>query len=404
MDNVSAAATRVASLLRRHWRTCAAFGAIGGAAFVFSELRASLPLHLPVKTNEQPLPEPPPRSMQLMRLKQANYRENGFDVLIIGGGASGGGITLDATTRGLRCAMVDRGDFACGASSRGTKLIYGGIRYLEKALRRRDRMELNMVAESLHERNVIIRSAPHLTNPIPIMTPIYDYAELPKYWIAAKLFDLIAGSNKLYRSHFLTREETLRQFPMLKKIGLIGAVVYYDAQMNDSRMCVSLALTAATQGAVVANYVEVVKLLKDDKGKVCGATVRDTLEGDEWDVYAKVVVNATGAFSDKTLDMDDPHHTPIVAPSAGVHVVLPDYYSPNSTGMVIPHTKDNRIMFLLPWEDMTLAGTTDDATEVSELPAAKEAQVESILEEISNYLGIPVRRDDVKVRMSRQVF
>eukprot|EP00002_Diphylleia_rotans_P040332 TRINITY_DN9533_c0_g1_i1.p1 TRINITY_DN9533_c0_g1~~TRINITY_DN9533_c0_g1_i1.p1 ORF type:complete len:595 (-),score=102.03 TRINITY_DN9533_c0_g1_i1:110-1894(-) len=372
------------------------FGVLGASLLASSEFRESMPLHLPITTGHPTMQSPPTRDRQIARLKEASTKSKAFDILIIGGGATGTGVALDAATRGLNCALVERFDFASGTSSRSTKLVHGGVRYLEKAVLNLDKVELHLVYEALHERAVILSNAPHLTNALPIMTPMYAWWKIPYYWAGAKMYDLVAGSGKLYRSHFMTREETLSRFPMMGKANLKGAVVYYDGQMNDSRLCVSIAMTAASMGAAIANYVEVTKLLLDENGKLCGATVKDNVTNETWDVYAKVVVNATGCFSDSVISMGENQTKPIVQTSAGVHIILPNYYSPDSTGLIVPETRDGRVMFLLPWEGMTLAGTTDDPCDLTPYPYPRENDIEAILKEISGYLGIPVRREDVK--------
>eukprot|EP01118_Nematostelium_gracile_P004659 TRINITY_DN1552_c0_g1_i4.p1 TRINITY_DN1552_c0_g1~~TRINITY_DN1552_c0_g1_i4.p1 ORF type:complete len:632 (+),score=174.82 TRINITY_DN1552_c0_g1_i4:3112-5007(+) len=333
----------------------------------------------------------PQRTEQIQKLKQKSV----LDVLVIGGGATGSGVALDAVTRGLTVGLVERDDFAAGTSSRSTKLIHGGVRYLEKAVFQLDWEALTLVFEALHERANFLNNAPHLTEALPIMTPCYKWWEIPFYWAGMKAYDLLAGRQKLNWSRFVESEEALRQFPMLAKKGLKGTVVYYDGQMNDARMNVSLALTAAKEGVAIANHIEVLSLLKDGD-KVCGVRVRDTLNSDEWDIKAKVVVNATGPFADSIRKMDNPQAEDLIVPSSGVHVVLPDYYSPDGMGLIVPKTKDGRVVFMLPWQGQTIAGTTDSSTKITRFPHPHEKEIRFILEALSDYLDVQVRRSDVQ--------
>jgi len=237
--------------------------------------------------------EIPTRQQQLTKLKSG---DNIYDILVIGGGATGAGIALDATTRGYKVALVESDDFASGTSSRSTKLIHGGVRYLERAVMHLDKQAFVLVWDALRERKTFMRVAPHLTNPLPIMTPCYKLWELPYYWAGLKAYDLLAGSSSLHSSYFLSRSKSLREFPLLAKEGLKGTVVYFDGQMDDARVNVSIALTAAGYGATVANYCSVQQLLKEN-GLAKGAIVRDEFTGETFPIHSKVVINATGAFA-----------------------------------------------------------------------------------------------------------
>ncbi|CAG8437526.1 1712_t:CDS:2 [Acaulospora morrowiae] len=343
---------------------------------------------------------PPSRKEMLNMLKDSvKESEPVFDILVIGGGATGAGTALDAATRGLKVAMVERDDFASGTSSRSTKLVHGGVRYLEKAFLEFDYGQYKLVREALHERATFLHTAPYLSYLLPIILPIYKWWQVPYFWVGVKVYDFLAGTagEKLESSYFSTRSKTLEAFPWLKKEKLVGALVYYDGQHNDARMNVALALTAISYGAVVANHVEVMNLLKDDQGKVVGAHVRDTLTNEEWDIRSKGVINATGAFTDGIRSMDNPKTEKIVQPSSGVHIVLPNYYSPRKMGLLDPQTSDGRVIFFLPWEGATLAGTTDSPTELTYNPMPKEEEIQWILEEVKRYLSpdIKVRRSDV---------
>ncbi|KAM8722558.1 glycerol-3-phosphate dehydrogenase, mitochondrial isoform 2-T3 [Acanthopagrus schlegelii] len=259
-----------------------------------------------------------------------------------------------------------------------------------------------MVKEALHERANLLEIAPHLSAPLPIMLPVYKWWQLPYYWAGIKMYDVVAGIQCLKSSYVLSKTKALELFPMLKKDKLVGAIVYYDGQHNDARMNLAIGLTAARYGAAVANYTEVVHLLKTKdtqtgKEKVCGAHCRDVITGKEFDVKAKVVINATGPFTDSLRKMDNQETQNICQPSAGVHIVIPGYYSPDNMGLLDPATSDGRVIFFLPWEKMTIAGTTDTPTNVTAHPIPGEDDINFILNEVRNYLSpdVVVRRGDV---------
>lgn len=326
-----------------------------------------------------------------------------YDLLIIGGGATGSGVALDAVTRGLKVAMVERDDFASGTSSKSTKLVHGGVRYLEKAVWELDYNQYALVVEALRERKYFLDTAPHLSSWLPIMLPVNKWWQIPYFWAGTKAYDFLAGSEGIESSYFLTRSKALDAFPMLKKEDIVGALVYYDGAHNDSRMNVSLAMTAAVYGATVINHMEVTGLEKDANGKLCGARVKDLVDSKngkaakEFTVRAKGIINATGPFTDGIRKLDDSEVKEIVAPSSGVHVILPGYYSPSKMGLIDPKTSDGRVIFFLPWQGNTIAGTTDAPTEVAQNPIAGEEEIEWILKEIRGYLApdINVRRGDV---------
>lgn len=334
-------------------------------------------------------------------MRDGDEEGEGFDVLIVGGGATGAGVAVDAATRGLSVAMVERDDFGAGTSSKSTKLIHGGVRYLQKAVFELDYDQYKMVREALHERKTFLHIAPYLSEHLPIMLPVYRWWQIPYYYAGTKMYDMLAGSENMESSYILGRGKALEAFPMLKASGLAGAVVYYDGQHNDTRMNVALALTAVHHGAVVANHTTVTALHKKAvEGKpdqICGARLRDELTGDEWDVRCKGLINATGPFSDAVRKMDAPTAQEIVAPSSGVHITLPGYYSPRSMGLIDPQTSDGRVIFFLPWEGNTIAGTTDTAAPVEAHPKPAEEEIQWILDEVRNYLSpdIKVRRGDV---------
>ncbi|TXT13074.1 hypothetical protein VHUM_01475 [Vanrija humicola] len=326
-----------------------------------------------------------------------------FDLLIIGGGATGAGSALDAASRGLKVACVERDDFASGTSSKSTKLVHGGVRYLQKAVMELDYEQYKLVKEALKERKIFLETAPYLSNMLPILLPIYTWWQLPYYYIGCKAYDLLAGKENMESAYWMGKGRSLEAFPMLKSDGLVGSVVYYDGQHNDSRMNIALVATAVQHGAIVANRTEVVALHKKPDFKRGGiprihaATLKDTLTGEEITVRTRGVINATGPFADGVRKLDDPSTAEIVAPSAGVHITLPNYYGPKTMGLLDPATSDGRVIFFLPWQGNVIAGTTDSPTTVEQNPIPKEQEIQWILDEVRRYLSpdIKVRRGDV---------
>ncbi|KAJ8422309.1 hypothetical protein Cgig2_027008 [Carnegiea gigantea] len=354
----------------------------------------------------------PPRRAHLSALIGASA-DDPLDILVIGGGATGCGVALDAATRGLRVGLVEREDFSSGTSSRSTKLIHGGrheqSEYLKQTTQasfyfsQRARLfysKLKLVFHALKERKQVIDNAPHLCHSLPCMTPCFDWYEAVYYWAGLKLYDLVAGPRLLHLSRYYSAQESIELFPTLRRVGngksLKGTVVYYDGQMNDSRLNVGLACTAALAGASVLNHAEVVSLLNHEvDGRIIGARVCDNLSGEEFATYAKVVVNAAGPFCDSIRKLARADAPLMICPSSGVHIVLPDYYSPEGMGLIVPKTKDGRVVFMLPWLGRTVAGTTDSNTEITLLPEPHEGEIQFILEAISDYLNVKVRREDV---------
>ena len=320
--------------------------------------------------------------------------ERVFDLLIIGGGATGCGIALDAASRGLDVALVEKVDLAEGTSSRSTKLVHGGVRYLEAAVKGFDRAQYNLVKEALYERGIFLKNAPHFASRLPLVTPLYSWSEVPYVFAGLLLYDFLAGKQGLGHSYLVSRSEALKRFPMLKKAGLKAGVVYYDGQFNDARMAVSLALTAQKHGAIVANHVEVLGLEKAG-GTLCGARVRDNIGGEEFSIRARGVINAAGPFVDRIRQMDEPSAAPILKAAAGIHIVLPKRFVPADTGMLIPKTEDGRVLFVLPWQGHALIGTTDSPSEILDHPEAKEEEVEYLLRHINKYFDLSVTRGDV---------
>ena len=323
------------------------------------------------------------REEHLARLDQT------FDVLVIGGGATGLGVALDSASRGYATLLVEARDFAQGTSSRSTKLVHGGVRYLERG-------DVKLVYEALHERGRLIRNAPHLVHELRFLVPTYHAWQLPYYGIGLKVYDLLAGRLGLSRSTVVTASGAVGLIPTIEQDGLKGGVVYSDAQFNDTRLALILARTAAQHGATLLNDAPVRELLKDG-GRVVGAVVEDAVSGERHNVRARAVVNATGVFADEVRTMDDPNAKPMMAPSQGVHLILDRSFLPSDTGILIPKTDDGRVIFIIPWQGHTLAGTTD-----TELPApvveptAQEDEVDFILTHIDRYLTRKPSRADVR--------
>lgn len=311
-----------------------------------------------------------------------------WDVLVVGGGASGLGTAVEAASRGYRTALIEGHDFAKATSSRSTKLVHGGVRYLQRG-------NVALVLEALRERGRLLRNAPHLVRDLPFVVPNYDWWEAPYYGAGLKLYDLLAGRMGLQPSHHLSREETLDQIPTLEPEGLRGGVVYQDAQFDDARLAVTLALTLADLGGVAVNYVSAVGLLKETE-LVRGVRVRDEETGTESEVRAKVVVNATGIFADGLRRMDDPTSPPLLAPSQGVHLVLDRRFQPGESAILVPHTDDGRVLFAVPWHDRVVVGTTDTPVAEPALePRPLPEEVELLLRHMERYLTPAPRREDV---------
>jgi len=331
------------------------------------------------------------RQEQLRQLKTDRV----FDLLVIGGGATGCGVALDAASRGLKVALVEKNDFAEGTSSRSTKLVHGGVRYLEAAVKKFDPVQYRMVREGLRERFLLLRNAPHLCNRLPLVTPLYRWRDIPYVFAGLKLYDLLAGKRSIGHSRLLGRREALRLFPALKAEGLKGGVLYYDGQFHDARMALSLALTAGRHGAIVGNHVAATELLKEN-GRIAGARMTDSLTGESWPLKATGVINATGPFADRVRQMDDPAAAPIIAASSGIHIVLDARFAPPDTGLLIPETEDGRVLFVLPWEGHALVGTTDEPAQVDEHPRPQEKEIAYLLRHLGRYFNLQVARDDVK--------
>ncbi|HET9314875.1 MAG TPA: glycerol-3-phosphate dehydrogenase/oxidase [Vicinamibacteria bacterium] len=322
-------------------------------------------------------------------LKRLQDRQDPWDIAIVGGGATGVGVAVDAAARGYSVVLFEQSDFGKGTSSRSTKLVHGGVRYLQQG-------NISLVLDALKERGLLLRNAPHIVRDLQFVVPNYQWWEAPFYGLGLKVYDVLAGRYGFGRSELLSRDEVLARIPTLEQDGLRGGVKYHDGQFDDSRLLVSLAQTACEQGACLLNYARVVRLHKDAGGYVNGLQVRDEETGAAHDVAARCVVNATGPFSDEVRRLDDPAAGTTIAPSQGVHLVLPREFLPGETAIMVPHTRDGRVMFAIPWHDHVVVGTTDTPIEdVSLEPTPLPHEVDFILETARGYLERPPGREDI---------
>ncbi len=304
-------------------------------------------------------------------------------MIVIGGGATGAGIAVDAASRGYKLLLVEQSDFGKGTSSRSTKLVHGGVRYLEQG-------NLSLVMEALKERGLLLQNAPHLVRNLAFVVPAYDWWESPFHGVGLKLYNLLAGKYGFGDSKILSREETLQRLPTINPEGLRGGVIYYDGQFDDARLLIDLMQTAAGLGATVLNYAQVTGI----SGKTIH--VRDQIAGTEFEATGKVVINAAGAFADQVRRMAEPAAQPIIAPSQGIHLVFDQSFLSSENAIMVPHTSDGRVMFAIPWHDHVVVGTTDTPVAAAELePVAMEQEVEFILQTASLYLARKPERTDV---------
>lgn len=303
-----------------------------------------------------------------------------FDFLVIGGGATGLGVAVDAASRGYRTALAEQHDFAKGTSSRSTKLVHGGVRYLKQG-------NISLVLEALHERGLLCENAPHLVHHLAFIVPIYSWWEGPFYGIGMKVYDRLAGKLGLKPSEILSRKETMERIPTLEPNGLQRGVSYYDGQFDDSRLAVNLAQTVFDRGGLAANYLRVTRLVKSND-LVAGAIVEDVFTGDQFEIRARAVINATGVFSDAVRRMDEPDAKTIIAASQGSHLVLPKDFLPGESAIMVPQTPDGRVMFAVPWHDHAIVGTTDIGVDTIRIePKPMEEEIDFILTTAARYLA-----------------
>jgi len=321
--------------------------------------------------------------------QQMDANREPWDLGIIGGGATGLGIAVDAASRGLRVILFEQRDFAKGTSSRSTKLIHGGVRYLQQG-------NIRLVMEALRERGILRRNAPHLVKNQSFIIPQYKWWEGPFYGIGLKVYDWMSGSLGLGPSRYLSLEETLELAPTLDPEGLRGGVLYHDGQFDDARLAINLAQTAADLGAVLLSYFPVTGLKKSG-GRITAIQVSDFLSEKVGEVPVKVLVNATGVFADEIMEMDEGKHESIVAPSQGVHIVLEKSFLPGRAAILVPHTDDGRVLFAVPWHDRIIVGTTDTLVDKPTLePVALSEEIDFILQQIGHYLAKEPQKKDIR--------
>lgn len=313
--------------------------------------------------------------------------QKSWDVIIIGGGATGLGTAVDAASRGYKTLLLEQSDFAKGTSSRSTKLVHGGVRYLAQG-------DIALVYEALHERGLLLRNAPHLVKDQEFIIPCYSWFSKMKYLIGLKLYDFLAGKSGFKHSSLLSADKVVGAIPGLKRGGLSGGISYSDGQFDDARLALNLAQTASEYGGVLLNYMKVTGLSKNN-GQVEGLSAIDTESGKAYQLRAKVIINATGVFVDDILKMDTPAGRPIVRPSQGAHIVLEQSFLQGDSALMIPKTSDGRVLFAVPWHGKVLVGTTDTPLDEHSLePRPLEKEIEFILETAGNYLAKkPVRAD-----------
>ena len=312
-----------------------------------------------------------------------------WDMIVVGGGATGVGIAIDAASRGYDVLLLEQSDFGKGTSSRSTKLAHGGVRYLEKG-------DIALVMEALKERGLLLQNAPHLVHDLAFVVPNYEWWEAPFYGLGLKLYQVLAGRYGFGKSHLLSREETLERLPTLKIEGLRGGAIYFDGQFDDARLLIHMVFTAVEQGATLLNYAPVTGITKDSQGFVDGILARDAESSKEFRASARVVINATGAFSDLVRKLAEPEVKPLIAPSQGIHLVFSSEFLPGDSAIMVPHTSDGRVLFAIPWHDHVLVGTTDTPIAKASLePIAIEPEIDFILATASQYLAKPPTREDV---------
>jgi glycerol-3-phosphate dehydrogenase len=322
-------------------------------------------------------------------LANVRDRKTPWDIVIIGGGATGAGVAVDAATRGYDVLLLEREDFGKGTSSRSTKLVHGGVRYLEQG-------NVSLVMEALKERGILRRNAPHIVHDLRFIVPNYSWWEAPFYGIGMKIYDLLAGKYGFGASKILSLEETLEFLPTIRQDGLRGGVMYHDGQFDDTRLLINLITTAAEHGATLLNYTGVVELTKDEDGFVQGVVAADSETGERFIIPAKTIVNATGIFADQTRRLAEPGVEQMIAPSQGVHLVLERSFLQGNSALMVPQTDDGRVLFAVPWHDRTLVGTTDTPIkDISYEPLPFEEEIDFILNTAGRYLTRKPTRADI---------
>jgi glycerol-3-phosphate dehydrogenase len=322
-------------------------------------------------------------------LSRVTARREPWDMVVVGGGATGVGVAVDAAARGYEVLLLEQSDFGKGTSSRSTKLVHGGVRYLEQG-------NISLVMEALKERGLLRQNAPHLVSDLAFVVPSYEWWEAPFYGVGLKVYNLLAGKYGFGASEILSREETLARLPTIRTEGLRGGVVYYDGQFDDARLLINLAATAAEQGATLVNHAPVTSFTRDTEGFLDGVVARDAESGRELRSRARVVINAAGPFCDEVRHLADAEVAPLLAPSQGIHLVFDGSFLSGTSAIMVPHTSDGRVLFAIPWHGHTLVGTTDTPIETPSLePRPLAEEIAFVLETAGSYLRRPPTRADV---------
>lgn len=312
-----------------------------------------------------------------------------WDIIVIGGGATGLGSAVDSASRGYKTLVLEQYDFAKGTSSRSTKLVHGGVRYLAQG-------DIGLVREALKERGLLFDNAPHLVKKQAFIIPCYSFFSKVKYLIGLKLYDWLSGKYSFGRSSLLSKKEVSKVMPEVQEKGLKGGVEYFDGQFDDARLAINLAQTCAEEGGTVLNYAKVIGLLKDKQGFINGVRLLELESNKEYELFAKIVINATGVFVDDILKMDNPNKRPLVRPSQGVHIVLDKSFLGGAKALMIPETSDGRVLFAVPWHEHIIVGTTDTPLNSHSLePIPLEEEIEFILKTADQYLSSAPKRSDV---------
>ena len=326
---------------------------------------------------------------RIAALERVRTRGKPWDIVIIGGGATGVGCALDAAARGLEVLLLEQHDLGKGTSSRSTKLVHGGVRYLRQG-------NLALVREALSERSILLRNAPHVVHKQPFIVPCYGFGQKAFYGTGLKIYDKLAGESGLGKTRMLSRSETIAALPTVNKDGLTGGVMYMDGQFDDTRLLVDLACAADSHGATILNYARVTAINKNKDGRIGGVELEDVLTGERFAVTARVVINAAGVFCDAVRSMSNDNAEPLVTFSRGIHVVLDGAFLPGGNAVMIPKTSDGRVLFCIPWLGVTLVGTTETRVTQAELePNAAESEIDFVLETAGTYLEQRPTRDDI---------
>lgn len=324
------------------------------------------------------------RDAMLQQLQQTQE----WDIVIIGGGATGLGAAVDAATRGYKTLLLEAYDFGKGTSSRSTKLVHGGVRYLAQG-------NIKLVMEALRERGYLLKNAPHLTSAAPFIVPAYKWFDKIFYGVGLKMYDLLAGKLSLGKTKLLSKKQTLEKLPGISSKKLKGGILYYDGQFDDARLTIDLASTAAKHGATILNYCEVTALSKEN-GKINTVSFEDVLNNKEYTVKTKIVINATGVFTDDIMQMDEPENDMLVFPSQGIHLVVDKKFFPGSNALMIPKTDDGRVLFAVPWHDKVVLGTTDTPIDtISFEPIPLEEEIAFVMLHANRYLAENIDRKDI---------